>query len=132
MSTIRDFLAGERFAVVGASNDRRKFGNRVLRCYWGHGKEALPVNPRGGPIEGAETYARLADLPGDIHGVSIITPPEISEGIVDEAHARGLTRLWFQPGAESDAAIDRARRLGMTVIAGGPCVLVELPKLVVD
>ena len=126
---IRDFLAGQRFAVVGASNDRRKFGNKVLRCYWNHGKEAVPVNPRGGTIEGAESYARLADLTSEVHGVSIITPPEVSEKIVEEAHAMGLSRLWFQPGAESRAAIDKARDYGMTVIAGGPCVLVELPRL---
>ncbi|MEQ9318482.1 MAG: CoA-binding protein [Polyangiaceae bacterium] len=130
MSTdaIRDFLAGDRFAVVGASSDRRKFGNRVLRCYLQHGKEALPVNPKGEPIEGVESYARLADLPAGVHGVSVITPPDVSERIVDEAHERGLTRVWFQPGAESREAIERARAHGMTVIAGGPCVLVELPK----
>lgn len=130
MSTdaIREFLGGDRFAVVGASSDRSKFGNKVLRCYWRHGKEALPVNPRAEPIEGAESYARLADVPSGVHGVSIITPPEVSERIVAEAHACGVTRIWFQPGAESRAAIDAARGHGMVVIAGGPCVLVELPK----
>jgi len=126
---IRAFLCGDRFAVVGASNDRRKFGNKVLRCYWDHGKEAVPVNPRGGEIEGARAYAGLAELPEEVHGVSIITPPEISERIVEEAHEAGMTRLWFQPGAESRAAIDKALGYGMTVIAGGPCVLVDLPRL---
>jgi predicted CoA-binding protein len=126
---VRTFLEGDGFAVVGASNDRHKFGNKVLRCYWDHGKTAHPVNPKRDTVEGKPCYATLVDVPDPIHGVSLITPPEVSERIVQEAAARGVERVWFQPGAESRKAIADAKALGMTVIAGGPCVLVELPKL---
>lgn len=129
MSDVSDFLREDRFAVVGASNARHKFGNKVLRCYWDHGKEALPVNPKRREIEGERCYASLSDLPGDVNAVSIITPPEVSERVVDEAHTAGMRRLWFQPGAESPRALQKARSYGMVVIAGGPCVLVELPRL---
>jgi predicted CoA-binding protein len=61
-----------------------------------------------------------------VHGVSIITPPAITERIVEDAAAAGITRLWIQPGAESPRAVERARELGMSVIAGGPCLLVAL------
>jgi predicted CoA-binding protein len=122
------FLGGEPFAVVGASNDRRKFGNKVLRCYWEHGLRAFPVNPREREVEGQPCFKRLADLPERVHGVSLITQPAVSEGIVDEALALGIERLWFQPGAEHMAAIARATEAGVAVIYGGTCVLVELPR----
>lgn len=127
-SQIDDFLSGTPFAVVGASDDRSKFGNLVLRCYWDHGLTAHPVNPRRQTIEGATCYARLADLPEKPHGVSLITPPSVSEAVVVEAIDLGIRQLWFQPGAESRAAIERARAAGIEVIEGGPCLLVELPR----
>ncbi len=124
---VDEFFEGRAFAVAGASNDRRKFGNKVLRCYWDNGRVAYPVNPNQTTIEGQPCYPDLGSLPGPVHGVSLITPPEVSEQIVDDAAAAGITRLWFQPGAESPRALAKARARGMQVIAGGPCVLVTLP-----
>lgn len=123
---VAEFLAGEVFAVVGASQERAKFGNRVLRAYLAHGRRALPVNPRETVIEGLACVPDLASLPGPVHGVSIITPPAVTERVVDEALALGLKRLWLQPGAESAPAVARARAAGALVLAYGPCVLVEL------
>jgi predicted CoA-binding protein len=122
------FFAGGPFAVAGASNDRRKFGNKVLRCYWQYGRVAYPVNPREREVEGQPCYATLAALPERVTGVSLITQPAVSEEIVEQAIALGLKRLWFQPGSESGRAITRAQEAGIEVIAGGPCVLVELPR----
>jgi predicted CoA-binding protein len=125
-SDIKDFLAGAPHAVVGASHDRAKFGNKVLRAYMRAGRPVVPVNPAGGMIEGLPAYPTLAALPGPVHGVSIVTPPPVTDRIIQEARAAGIRRVWMQPGAESPAAIALARASGMTVIAGGPCVLVEL------
>jgi predicted CoA-binding protein len=123
---ISEFLAGSTYAVVGASNDRWKYGNKVLRCYVQHGLKAIPVNPNAKVVEGLAAVADLSSLPEPVHGVSIITPPEITEQVVEEAAKAGITRLWMQPGAESDRAIERAKELGLSVIAGGPCLLVAL------
>ena len=123
---IAEFLAGEVFAVVGASNDRAKYGNKVLRCYLQNGRRAIPVNPNARKIEGLAAVPDLASLPEPVHGASIITPPEVTETIVEEAARAGVKRLWMQPGAESARAIERAGELGLSVIAGGPCVLVSL------
>lgn len=124
------FLAGEIFAVVGASNDRRKFGNRVLRAYLNRGRIAIPINPHEDTVEGLMAYpdlaAALAEHP-TLDRASIITQPAVTARIVDDAIATGAIRhLWMQPGAENAAAIERAERAGFAVIAGGPCVLVEL------
>jgi predicted CoA-binding protein len=123
---ISEFLAGNVFAVVGASNDRWKYGNKVLRCYLQNGRKAIPVNPNATIVEGISAVPDLASLPEPVHGASIITPPDVTERIVEQAAAAGITRLWMQPGAESDRAIERAEELGLSVIAGGPCVLVAL------
>ena len=125
-SAIAAFLAGDVFAVAGASSDRAKFGNKCLRCYAESGREVYAIHPRESEIEGRPAFARLADLPHPIHGLSIVTPPPVTERLVEEASAAGITRLWMQPGAESSRAIERARELGLSVIAGGPCLLVEL------
>lgn len=123
---VRDFLAGGPFAVAGASTDRSKFGNRVLRCYWQHGLEAWPLNPREPEVEGRPAYPGLAELPGVPRGLSIVTPPAVTEALVEEAASLGIGHLWMQPGAESAAAVERARELGIPCIHGGPCLLVVL------
>lgn len=123
---IDEFLAGDVYAVVGASNDRWKYGNKVLRCYLQDRRRAIPVNPNAPIVEGIATVPDLASLPEPVHGASIITPPDVTEKIVEQAAEAGVRRLWMQPGAESARALRRAKELGLSVIAGGPCVLVVL------
>lgn len=123
---IDEFLAGEAYAVAGASSNREKYGNKVLRCYLQNGRTAYPVNPRESEVEGIATVPDLASLPGPVHGLSVITPPAVTERLVEDAHAAGIRRIWMQPGAESEVAIRRAEELGISVIAGGPCLLVVL------
>ncbi len=120
------FLDGAPHAVVGASRDRNKYGNKVLRAYLQNGREAFPVNPRASKVEGLESFPDLASLPKPVHGISVITPPEVTEGIVEQAGDLGIKNIWMQPGAESPAAIARAKELGMNLIAEGPCALVTL------
>ncbi|MBL8885755.1 MAG: CoA-binding protein [Phycisphaerales bacterium] len=125
-SRIESFLAGSPFAVVGASTDRSKYGNKVLRCYVQNGRTAFPVNPTMTEVEGLKAYANLKALPEPVHGISIITPPRVTERVIEEAGELGIKHVWMQPGAESAKAVQRAEELGMSVIAGGACVLVVL------
>ena len=123
---IHTFLAAGPYAVVGASSDREKYGNMVLRCYQQHGREVFPINPRATEVEGLKAYPSLAALPKQVTGISVITPPKITESIVQEAIRAGVKHIWMQPGAESPAAILAAEAGGIEVIAGGPCLLVVL------
>ncbi len=123
---IHEFLAQHRFAVVGASTDRTKYGNKVLRCYQQHGKDATPVNPTDPIVEGRRAYATLSAIPKRPDAVSIITPPKVTEAVVEEMGRLGIHHVWMQPGAESAEAVAKAKALGMNVIAGGPCLLVVL------
>ncbi len=123
---IKTFLTGKRFAVVGASQDRAKYGNKVLRVYLQNNIDAVPVNPKADEVEGLTAYPDLPSVPGGLDGVSIITPPRVTEQVVKQALALGIKNIWMQPGAESSAAIDLAEHAGANVIAGGPCILVAL------
>ncbi|MDG2144163.1 MAG: CoA-binding protein [Planctomycetota bacterium] len=123
---IDDFIRGESFAVSGASTNRQKYGNKILRCYMQNGRRVVPVHPKETEIEGVACVPNFDSLTEAVHGLSIITPPAVTEQIVEAAAAAGIKRVWMQPGAESDVAIARAQELGMSVIAGGPCLLVVL------
>jgi predicted CoA-binding protein len=128
MTDIEAFLATEPIAVIGASADPGKFGYRVLAAYLSHGIDAIPINPSGGRILGQTVYARLSDVNQQLSAASIITPPDVTAKVIDEAIDSGLKRLWLQPGAENLEAIERAEAAGLKVIWGGPCVLVELAR----
>lgn len=123
---IQRFLSGSPHAIVGASRNRAKYGNKVLRAFQQTGRPAFPVNPVADVVEGEKAYADLASLPEPVFGVSIITPPEVSEQIIEDVVRLGIKHVWFQPGAESDAAVRRAEQSGLNVIHGGPCILVAL------
>jgi predicted CoA-binding protein len=123
---IKAFLSAGPFAVVGASTNREKYGNKVFRCYLQNGHDAYPVHPKATEVEGRPCFPSLGKLPETVRAISVITPPALTERIVEEAHAAAVEFIWMQPGAESAAAIARAEELGMTVIAGGPCLLVAL------
>ncbi len=121
---IKSFMSSGPYAVVGASVNRGKYGNKVLRAYQQHGMEVFPINPQVAEIEGLKAYATLAEVPVKVRAISVITPPAVTEQVVEAAAAAGVQMVWMQPGAESPEAIRKAEALGMEVIAGGPCFLV--------
>jgi predicted CoA-binding protein len=123
---IEQFLASPAFGVAGASPRREKYGNKVLRCYLQHGRKAIPVNPREQAVEGVPCVATVSDLPADVKSLSIITPPQVTEQVVEQAIARGIRNVWMQPGAESEKAVARCREAGVNVIADGTCLLVVM------
>ena len=123
---IDEFLAGAPHAVIGASRDRAKYGNKVLRAYLQNDREVYPVNPNSKEVEGLDTFPDLASLPQAVYGISVITQPDVTLRIVEQAAELGIKNIWMQPGAESENAVQRAEQLGMNTIAGGPCVLVTL------
>lgn len=120
------FFQSPAFAVAGASSNRNKYGNKVLRCYLQHDKTVYAVNPREEQIEGLKAIPSVNVLPDEVNSISIITPPAITERIVTEAMQKGIRNVWMQPGAESDKAIQYCVDHQMNIIAGGPCILVVM------
>jgi predicted CoA-binding protein len=123
---IEQFLKSPPFAVVGASPDRAKYGNKVLRCYLQHGLPVVAINPRQSVVEGVACHPSLQSAPTRPMAASVVAPPAAAAGIVADALAAGVRHLWFQPGAEEASAIQAAQRAGLQVIFGGPCLLVVL------
>ena len=123
---LEQFLAAPVFGVVGASLNRRKYGNKVLRCYQQNKRQVIPVHPKETQIEGLGCVAAVADLPAEVQSISIITPPKITEKVVKQAAAHGIQNIWMQIGSESPAAVKYCEEHGLNVIADGSCVLVVL------
>jgi predicted CoA-binding protein len=126
MGSIERFLDSPAFGVVGASPHRHKYGNKVLRCYQQNGRPAIPVNPNEQEVEGAACVASVLDLAEDVRSISVITPPPVTERVVEEAIRKGIRNVWMQPGAESERAVAACQAAGVNVIADGSCVLVVL------
>lgn len=123
---IDTFLGAAAFGVVGASSKPHKYGNKVLRCYQQNQHSVVPVNPVEKEIEGLPCVTSVSDLPEQVNSISIITPPQVTEKVIELAIARGIQNVWMQPGAQSDKAITACEQAGINLIADGSCVLVVL------
>jgi uncharacterized protein len=98
-------------AVIGASSNRNKFGNRALRAFRRQGYTVVPINPNEAEVEGLKTYASVLDVPGPIDMASLYVPPHVGELLIAGIAQKGITEVWLNPGAESDELIARARAL---------------------
>ncbi len=123
---IQKFFTSPAFAVVGASVNRSKFGNKVLRCYLQKNKKVYSINPHEKIIEGIKCLKQIANLPDNVKSISIVTPPPVTEEIVDQAIIKKIQNIWMQPGSESVFAIEKCKQNNINVIANGPCILQEL------
>jgi predicted CoA-binding protein len=104
-------------AVVGASSSRAKFGNKALRAYREQGFTVIPINPNEAQVEGLATYASVLDVPGPIDMATVYVQPDVAVRLLDEFARKGIPEIWINPGAESDALFDEARRRQLNVIA---------------
>lgn len=111
-------------AVIGASPDRRKFGNKAVRAYRDAGYTVVPVTPRHAEVEGLPAYAAITDVPGVVDVASVYVPAEVGQTLVEGIAEKRVGELWINPGAESDALIARARALGLQPIQA--CSIVGL------
>lgn len=104
-------------AVVGASSDRGKFGNKALRAFRAEGYTVVAVNPNEPEVEGLKTYASVLDVPQPIDMATVYVPPEIGITLLPEFERKGIPEIWVNPGAESDEILAEARRRKLNVIA---------------
>lgn len=103
-------------AVIGASNDRRKFGNKAVRAFLQQGYEVFPVNPRESEIEGIAAFKSIRDVPVRPQMIGVYLPPPVLLKVLPDIAARGCDELWLNPGTESDEVLAAAERLGLNVV----------------
>jgi uncharacterized protein len=109
-------VPGKTVAIIGASSDPRKFGNRAIRAFRRQGYTVIPINPRRPTVEGLKAYASVLDVPGDIDMASFYVPPEIGQKVIAEVAKKGIPEVWLNPGSESDELIRLARALNVEPI----------------
>jgi uncharacterized protein len=113
-------------AIIGASKDRQKFGNRALRAYASEGYTVIPINPHEEQVEGLRAYRSVTDVPGPIDMALFYVPPHIGEQVIADVAAKQIPEVWLNPGAESDALIAKARSLHLKPIVA--CSIVGIGK----
>ncbi|BCW98193.1 MAG: hypothetical protein KatS3mg024_1020 [Armatimonadota bacterium] len=105
-------------AVIGASTDRSKYGNKAVRAYLRQGFTVYPVNPGAAEVEGLKAYPSVRDLPETPDQATFYVPPEVGLKVIEDVAAVGIRRVWFNPGSESPELLQRAAELGLeTVVA---------------
>ena len=120
-----------RYAVVGATTNEAKYGYRVLQDLHSAGWNVVGVNPKYTKVADIPCYPNLGALPWKPDVVVSVVPPSVGDEILAQAKALSITRVWFQPGAESDNLMMHAKRLGITTNDPGTCIMVAR-RLIVD
>jgi len=113
-------------AVVGASNDRRKFGNKALRAFKAEGHTVVPINPKEETVEGIPAYASVLDVPVPIDMATVYVQPEVATRLLAEFERKQIGEIWINPGAESDDLLKEAARRKLNVICA--CSIVGIGR----
>jgi uncharacterized protein len=105
-------------AVIGASSDRSKFGNKAVRAFANQGYAVVPIHPKEEQVEGFKAYKSVLDVPGPIDMATMYLAPAVGLRVIEEVAQKGIPEVWLNPGADSPELADRARALGLrTVVA---------------
>jgi len=122
---VDDFLSQKRIAIAGVSHtNTNNTANAIYRRFRDAGYEVFPVNPNAETVEGTTCYKHLKDIPGHVDGVVIVTRAEITESVVHDCKAAGITRVWMHGGVHgpgssvSDTAVSYCLEQNISVIAG--------------
>jgi uncharacterized protein len=98
-------------AVIGASSNPRKFGNRAVRAFRRQGYTVIPINPNESEVEGLKTYASVLDVPNAIDMATFYVPPDVGEMVIREVAIKQIPEVWLNPGSESENLLRLARSL---------------------
>jgi hypothetical protein len=100
-------------AIIGASSDRHKFGNKALRAFAHRGFSVIPINPNETEVEGHRTYASVLDVPGPIDMATVYVPASQGVRVMEDLAKKGIAQIWLNPGADEPEVVARARALGL-------------------
>ncbi len=110
----------KRIAVVGLSPNPSRPSHRVARAMQGFGWHIVPVRPAVSEVLGEPACASLDDIPAALRQtidlVDVFFAPERVGAVVDRCIALGLPAIWLQDGVIDEAAAQRAKDAGLTVV----------------
>jgi uncharacterized protein len=104
-------------AVIGASSNREKFGNKALRAFAHKGYTVFPINPTEIEIEGHKAYASVLDVPGPIDMATLYVPARVGIVVMDDLVKKGIGEVWLNPGADDRQVVEKARSLGLKTVS---------------
>lgn len=117
-------LEKKTWAVVGASENPDRYGNRIYKKLKSRGYTVYPVNPNYETIEGDRCYKDLSSLPEVPEVIDMVVAPKHAKPVIDEAAGLGIKNIWLQPGTYDDEVMKKIDENGMTGVQA--CVLVAL------
>ena len=123
MDKAEEMLTAKTWAVVGATDNKGKFGYKILKFMVEHGYQVYPVNPGIKEVYGRTCYESLAALPVVVEAVDVVVPPRIGEQVVKDCAALGIKNVWLQPGADAASVVKAAEELQLTVVTD--CIMVR-------
>ena len=103
-------------AVIGASSDREKFGNKALRAFANKGYTVFPINPTETEVEGHPAFKSVLDVPGTIDMATIYVPTAVGVSVMDDLAKKGILEVWLNPGADAPQVVEKARALGLKTV----------------
>ena len=103
-------------AVVGASSNRDKFGNKALRAFEHRGYTVIPINPTETEVEGHPAFKSVLDVPGTIDLATIYVPGAVGVGVMDDLAKKGIPEVWLNPGADDRQVVEKAQGLGLKTV----------------
>jgi hypothetical protein len=103
-------------AIIGASNDRNKFGNKAVRAFRQQGYTVYPVHPTETEVEGLPAFKSIRDVPVRPQMISVYVPPPVVRKLLPDIAAKGCDELWLNPGTESDDVLAEAQQLGLNIV----------------
>ena len=103
-------------AVIGASSNRSRFGNKALRAFEHKGYRVLAINPNEKEVEGYRTFASVLDVPDAIDMATVYVPADAGLRVMDDLAKKGVAEVWLNPGADDEAVVARAKALGLNVV----------------
>jgi uncharacterized protein len=113
---LRNTTGVKTIAIIGASNDRSKFGNKAVRAFQQQGYQVFPVNPKEETIEGLSAFKSIAAVPVRPQLISVYLPPPVLLKVLPDIAAKGCDELWLNPGTESDEVLAEAERLKLNIV----------------
>ena len=103
-------------AVIGASSDRHKYGNKAVRALRDKGYTVIPINPKEPEVEGEKSYGSVLDVPVSINLATFYVAPAVGLKILDDVVTKGIPEVWFNPGADGPQVVERAKALGLKTV----------------
>jgi len=112
------------YAVVGASTNKEKYGYKVFKDLIDGGYKVLPINTNEKEILGEMVYPTLSEVKKTIDVVIFVTPPSVTEKVLEEVKVLGIKNVWMQPGAQSNAAIEFCKVKSINCIHNA-CIMIQ-------